>query len=301
MNTSLKVQCIKYSVTYNKGSKTLKLNQQLQKALNLMQGKKVIQLPPELLRLNELLNQSELPDRNEVADLIQTNLPLTAKVLETANSSKFSFAQGEIQSISQAIDALGMINLHRLVIASGVSLQMQSFDQQEVQEHALESAQLCRLIAGHTQFFTPEEAYLLGLIHNIGAFFLSSIDPEYEPLFFETFDHPYSVIKQEYQRYQTSHPIIGLAIVRNWGLPKRLPKIITFHHQKNYLDMADDEIKEGIAMIQLANFLASEVRFGEHLSEETMLEKEQALTYFQMGQETLETIRTKFLANQIED
>lgn len=127
-------------------------------------------LPNYVLDLNALLS-SPTVDLKKVAKVLRTDPSLSAQVLRLCNSAMFGLRRRVI-SIEQAAVLLGTERLRTLVLTCSVMQfagkrlppsQMLSFWQ-----HSFLAALLSERIARQVDYFEKEQAYLGGLLHDIG-------------------------------------------------------------------------------------------------------------------------------------
>jgi HD-like signal output (HDOD) protein len=127
-------------------------------------------LPNYVLDLNALLSSPSV-DLKKVGNVIRTDPSLSAQVLRLCNSALFGLRRRVI-SIEQAAILLGTERLRTLVLTCSVMqfagkrvspAQLTSFWQ-----HSFLSALLSERIARQLEYFEKEQAYLGGLLHDIG-------------------------------------------------------------------------------------------------------------------------------------
>jgi len=128
-------------------------------------------LPQIVLRMVHACNQEA--DYRELAGLIGSDTALSARVLSLANSAFFN--QGKaVHSIERALLRLGIDNVRTLVITAALRQFLQELGADQWQQmrdfwrHSLATALLARTLAVLTRYGSPDEAYLLGMLHNIG-------------------------------------------------------------------------------------------------------------------------------------
>jgi len=127
-------------------------------------------LPSYLLDLNVLLSQPTV-DLKKVAKVIRTDPSLTVQVLRLCNSALFGLRR-RVLSIEQAAVLLGTERLRTLVLTCAVM----QFAGKHVPvksllgfwQHSFLSALLCERVARVVEYPETEQAYLGGLLHDIG-------------------------------------------------------------------------------------------------------------------------------------
>jgi len=139
-------------------------------------------LPTYVLDLNALLS-SPTVDLKKVGKVIRTDPSLSAQVLRLCNSALFGLRR-RVLSIEQAAILLGTERLRTLVLTCSLmqfagkrvpSAQLMTFWQ-----HSFLTALLSERIARQVDYFEKEQAYLCGLLHDIGQLPLSILVLEEE-------------------------------------------------------------------------------------------------------------------------
>ena len=127
-------------------------------------------LPTYVLDLNALLSNASV-DLKKVGAVIRTDPSLSAQVLRLCNSALFGLRR-RVLSIEQAAVLLGTERLRTLVLACSIMQfagkrlsggQLTSFWQ-----HSFLCALLSERVARQVDYFEKEQAYLAGLLHDIG-------------------------------------------------------------------------------------------------------------------------------------
>ncbi len=130
-------------------------------------------LPDVALRVARVLDNG-ISDSEAVAEVIQTDPAITVKLIKAANSAMYGRCQ-PLETCAAAVVRLGSALTHKLVL----SLSMRELFttespllQQRMQalwKHSTEIAALCFVLAKRDTRFNPEQAMLVGLLHDIGA------------------------------------------------------------------------------------------------------------------------------------
>ncbi|MCB1762168.1 MAG: HDOD domain-containing protein, partial [Gammaproteobacteria bacterium] len=130
-------------------------------------------LPDVAMRVARVLNNG-ISDADAIAEVIQTDPAITAKLIKAANSAMYGRCM-PVKVCSAAVVRLGSALTHKLVL----SLSMRELFttespllQQRMQtlwKHSTEIAALCYVLARRDQRFDPEQAMLVGLLHDIGV------------------------------------------------------------------------------------------------------------------------------------
>lgn len=111
-------------------------------------------------------------DFDRIREIVEGDISLAGETVRVANSPLYRRSAMEIESIGKAISMLGLdgVNLIASSLMMKQVLQVKSKDLQQIGEtlwkHCLECAEACRIINQGEDAFT---AYLLGLVHDVGA------------------------------------------------------------------------------------------------------------------------------------
>ena len=115
------------------------------------------------------------------AKLMQAEPVLSAQVVAIANSAAYNPSGREITDVKTAVNRLGFATLRNLVMAL-VTRQMagapgnpqQRKAVAQLWEHTAHVAALCRVIAKRVTRLDPDTALFVGLVHEVGGFYLLS-------------------------------------------------------------------------------------------------------------------------------
>jgi len=133
---------------------------------------KLPSLPDVALRIREAL-LNDVCDARAIAEVIQTDPAITAKLIKAANSAMYGHV-APIETCTGAVIRLGSDITSKLVIIltmrelfkSGSKLLQQRMH--ELWKHSTQVAAICYVLARHDPRFSPEQAMLIGLLHDIG-------------------------------------------------------------------------------------------------------------------------------------
>ncbi len=224
--------------------------------------KKLKTLPHVALRLNRLLSdhRSTVQDFEKIIEMDPT---LVVRLLRIANSSYFG-QQHTIDSISRALMLVGMRNLHGMIFTSALR---DIFEQDSGEEYfsrarlwlhstavGICSKMISELIFGRI----GEDAYLCGILHDIGLIVEDQVMPELFLEVCQTYDKSSGTFPEHEQKILgTDHCELGYLLAREWGLPESVQEGIRSHHQMNGEHSPDSPA----SIIQVADALVSELNY----------------------------------------
>lgn len=192
----------------------------------------VIPTRPDVLTAIKEAQNSDDPDFDEIAKLINSDLTLSATMLKTVNSPFYQLNK-RINSVDEALKLLGLRNICN--ITEGVVLrQALSADNHQMDyfwDSANRMAMIAAVISENVHGIDSGEAYTFGLFHNCGQVLMSGRFPNY----METLERGERMSRQEFielenRRHQTSHNVVGYLLSRTWYLPEDAQRAILNHH-----------------------------------------------------------------------
>ena len=133
-------------------------------------------LPHILLQLIKTCNE-ENGSLKDISKVIEKDPALTARVLRLVNSAYYA-NKHRIFNVDGAVGFLGTNAIKNIAICSSVHEVFQTvnsktgFNLKQFWWHSLRCAVLAKLIAKNRNFHNPDEAFLSGMLHDIGKIIL---------------------------------------------------------------------------------------------------------------------------------
>lgn len=130
-------------------------------------------MPEVALRINQAV-QDESLDIQKIAEIIQTDPIISARAVQVANSAMYAGTQ-PVQTIKRAVQRIGLRAMRAIVMSVAirnlytpesalVKKRMRTY-----YHHSLRVAVLSHTLARKIKGMDPEQAFLAGLIHDIGT------------------------------------------------------------------------------------------------------------------------------------
>jgi HD-like signal output (HDOD) protein len=190
-------------------------------------------LPAYVFELNSLLSAAPV-NMKRVGAVIRTDPSLTAQVLRLCNSAFMGF-QERVTRIEHAIMLVGTERLRTMVLTCSlveyVGHRVASEDIQSFWQHCFLTAALSERLARGIAYFQPEQAYLAGLLHDIGTLPLLLINSteSKKPEATSTCSWGES-IERERERFGIDHCEVGHWIGVSWNFSPTLLEVMMNHH-----------------------------------------------------------------------
>ena len=191
---------------------------------------------PSIVSETLALLESDNAGTREIGAMVATDPPLTVKLLRIANSALYG-SKAPILSPEHAAAVLGFDALRNMLVrASVVDLfahldKFPGLDLSIVWKESRVCSRVARQFPGTwAETVKPEDAYLCGLLHNIGVFvLLDQFGKDYIQILQEHWKTNKPLRTLELASFQLSHDQIGFLVARRWALPVSLIESIRYH------------------------------------------------------------------------
>jgi HD-like signal output (HDOD) protein/signal transduction histidine kinase len=202
--------------------------------LGRMAGARMPAMPQVLLQLMEMCRDDNagIP---ALAALISRDAGMTSRILTVAGSSAFRRAR-VAPSLEQALMTIGLNMVKTLLISEavfqifgGFSLR-RTVDLRSFWIHSLSAAITSREIARRMGYPRLEEAYLAGLLHDVGRLALLSAEPEQYAPHFHAPDNAALCVREK-ELLLLTHAEAGGWIAQQWRLDSFIADSIRYHHE----------------------------------------------------------------------
>ena len=183
-----------------------------------------------VLRLLELTHREDV-SVDEVADALAQDPGLAAKVLRFANSPMAGIPR-EVTSLQRAVALIGvrgvkMAALSFTVLRPTGAEVCPGFNQEQFALQSLGCGVAARILASFVQRVQPEEAFLAGLLSQIGRAVLAiGIPEDYAKVLAEAQHVPRDLPPLETRVLGDAYPAIGAELLRSWQIPEPLCEAI---------------------------------------------------------------------------
>ncbi|MBA3013792.1 MAG: HDOD domain-containing protein [Proteobacteria bacterium] len=178
-----------------------------------------------------------------IADLLQNDQVLSGRILHYANSA-FVGARTEITTIAKAISLLGFTTVRSIILSVSVfdcfsgPLSDRRGELVKFWLHSIGVAATAEILADKLGFSAPDEAYLAGLVHDIGklvcflhlpeAFMRVCLELEKQGGY--GIEAPLALEVEE-EIMGITHVEVGKLVGTQWQFPAPLVKAMWLHHQ----------------------------------------------------------------------
>jgi putative nucleotidyltransferase with HDIG domain len=223
-------------------------------------------LPRSYERLTELLNQPSSSVAS-IASVVQTDVALSAKILQIVNSAFFGLRRS-VSSVEMAVSYLGVETIRSLALSVATFRELQPTDGvlkralESEQSHALRVATIAKKLFDQPR--KANDAFAAGLLHDIGKliFALRKSD-EYRDLWASRHASDSPLHLMEVDAFGTSHAETGAYLLGIWGLPFVVVEAVARHHDPETVSHTEFDV---LSAVHVADLLAREVETGSSAS-----------------------------------
>jgi HD-like signal output (HDOD) protein len=199
-------------------------------------------LPEITLKIIELV-ENPRSTAQDLHKVISNDPALVARILKVVNSAFYGLP-GQIGSINRAIVLLGLNAVKNIVIAASLAKLFRggrvspNFAAKDLWTHSIAVGTLSKLIVGRLNNALPDEAFLAGLIHDIGI--LVELQAFREPLIEiaeRAVKEETRYIDLETQIIGVDHQALGTGLTSKWKFPRSFQYVTGHHHNPMSLAM----------------------------------------------------------------
>jgi putative nucleotidyltransferase with HDIG domain len=190
-------------------------------------------LPSNIFELNTLLSASSV-DLKRVGKVIRSDPSLSAQVLRLCNSAMFNLRR-RVLSIEEAAILMGSERLRTLALTCSVmEFTGQALSNENVQtfwKHSFLTGMLSERIARWVEYSEPEQAYLGGLLHDIGTLPLLIVNGKAEcPVDDFKDGKARDLLEVEREFFGMDHCEVGARIGQSWNFFPSFIDVFENHH-----------------------------------------------------------------------
>ncbi len=209
--------------------------------------------------MSQVLAALDNPDISaaNLAKIIENDQSLTAKVLKVANSPFYGFAR-KISTIDLAVVVMGINTIKEIILSLIIQkffnkIQKSSFDVNSFWQYSVFCGTSSRVIARKLGYRLAGEAFVTGLMHDIGVLVLvESFSKDFLKIRELQEQNMLSMPEAEMLVLETTHAEIGAWIAEKWNLPDRLCVAIA-HHHTYFMDIVEEKLASGTASEHKSN------------------------------------------------
>ncbi|MFA3783861.1 HDOD domain-containing protein [Melioribacteraceae bacterium 4301-Me] len=235
-------------------------------------------IPTIMIEINNLLD-NPLTSVNELANIINKDQGLTAKILKIANSPLYGLPR-KVSTIEFAIVVLGFDHIRDIVIAITI---IETFNKRKKDEmnlrkywiHSLMVAGVSKKIAEEFSYGNPNEVFTAGLLHDLGISIIQRYyEEEYKKISGLITENKYNSLYAENITLGFTHQEVGELLLEKWNLPLTLCEAVANHH----FPSESKNNKLVSSFIHLADYITNKLQLGDYMWDDHFELDEQVLS-----------------------
>ena len=215
-------------------------------------------LPNIAMKVMEVAND---PDSSvlDMKSAIEMDPALGARVLRCVNSSAYSLRE-KVSSVQRAISFLGMRQIRNLALTASVAdlfareETIGSYRRRGLWQHLVAVGIGARLIAMRQRMPDFEDAFVAGLLHDIGIVLEDQYAHEHFRKVIADLDNNTSLVEAERNRLGFDHASLGARVAGNWRFSETVKAAIGYHH--NSVDYRGEAIMI-VRCVEVANLICT--------------------------------------------
>jgi len=226
-------------------------------------------LPETTLKIIELVEDPS-STAQDLHQVVSFDPALSTRILKVVNSAFYGLP-GQIGSINRAIVLLGLNAVKNIAIAASLAKLFRGgelcpqFNAKDLWRHSVAAAVASKMIADKLRLGLPDEAFLAGLLHDIGIVVemqhdrqklidvISSLDIDAEGA------PQGDMLAAEERFFGATHQDFGQALCEKWKFPQAFRFVTGRHHDPMSLS---EEHRTLAAVVFVADRLCADREFG---------------------------------------
>lgn len=220
-------------------------------------------LPATVIRALKLMDNPNASIQ-DIATALSMDQALTARILRRANSAYYGFPYSAT-TLQEAITRLGFRQIKNILFtlsySSILGQQVSSYNlgSGELWRHSVAVAITAQQLAERVAYPAADEAYISGLLHDIGKLVLDQyFKVDWNQLLATGKENGLSLSEAEERLFGMNHAQVGSELAAKWSLPPRLVEAIAYHHTPVFANRSP----ELTGIVHIANIICLRLDIG---------------------------------------
>ncbi len=221
------------------------------------QGSFLPALPQAVVKLLEVTLDDEA-SLSAVTNLAEKDPGLTTQILRLANSPLFGINRN-VATMDQAVVSLGMGMVRNIAVSLSIYEAFSDLDRLEgfslakFWHHSISVSIIAKHLAALCDYEEPEEAFIAGLLHDVGQLHMIKISPDNFKKIVEAAQSGTTVLAAERKYWGKDHAQAGAELLQAYHFPPAIVDAVCYHHHP------EEEIVHSLSLVRIiyiANRLA---------------------------------------------
>jgi putative nucleotidyltransferase with HDIG domain len=224
-----------------------------------MQKHQLPALPVVVMKVLEIVQDSNC-DVRTLCRVLSDDAALAGRILAISRSAHY--AQRTLPTnLHAAVQVLGFRTLRNVLFAASAQNLLLGSGKfaEKLWSHSLATALAARLLCRRIGIRDEEQAFLAGLLHDVGEMILVHGDARgFEDVCAAVDDEKGSMVDKEKEMFGFDHAFIGRTLLDSWNINSSICEAVLQHHEA---DMGI-EAKSMTAIIRMADYACFQARLG---------------------------------------
>jgi putative nucleotidyltransferase with HDIG domain len=261
-------------------------------------------LPEITMKIVELVEDPK-STAQDLHKVIANDPALCSRILKVVNSSFYGLP-GQIGSINRAIVMLGLNAVKNIAIAASLAKLFRggdltpNFSARDLWTHSNLVAAASKMVANSLKLGLSDEAFLGGLIHDIGLMVEMQFDRNklidvFRKVAADSKGVPaFDMLQAEVETFGANHQDFGAALCEKWKFPKTFTSVTGWHHRPLELPQENRTLT---SIVYVADRIAAEIGQGFRQDITTTAIDNDVKEHLKLTQEKVDEIRVQIQNN----
>jgi putative nucleotidyltransferase with HDIG domain len=215
-------------------------------------------LPQVAIKIVQMVHDPALGG-GDLARAVESDPALCARLLRCVNSAAYGL-RFKITTVHRAVVYLGFDAVRNLALTAAVSrifqkpLRLKGYNRLRLWQHMVSVAVCARMTARRAGLAQFEEAFLAGLLHDVGLILEDQYLHSHFVAVIESLGHNRSLLEMEQKVLGFDHTLYGELVAETWKFPESVVAAVRHHHTPQNYTGPHQQI---VACVALAEFLCS--------------------------------------------
>ncbi len=215
-------------------------------------------LPQVALRVIQVAGDSSA-GAVELKEAVETDPALSARVVRVVNSAAYGL-RTTITNLHQAVSYLGFNQIRNLALTASVSdvfkkgEKIGTYDRALLWRHLLSVGLCARLLASRLKLASFEDAYLAGLLHDLGIILEDQHAHDQFRYVIDNIRDNHTLPAFEKEQMGFDHCQLGARVAENWRFPEVTRAAVRYHHNSRAYTGVGSDI---VSCVEVANVICT--------------------------------------------
>jgi HD-like signal output (HDOD) protein len=227
---------------------------------------------------------------SQLHKIVSHDPALVTRILKVVNSAFYGLP-GQIASVERAIIVLGLNGVKNIAVAASLGqlfrggMLCEGISAKDLWTHCVAVAVASRDLARNLKIGNPDEAFLAGLIHDVGILVSLQLSPEkLRQVCEQTRNGGGSFCELEQKLIGWDHQQLGMGLAEQWKFPRGCQLVAGFHHNPHLCPEPQDRL---VTIVHVADNLCCRTNHGCNLTAIQESLSDEMLTQMQMDPATV--------------